>query len=201
MTDEIYPPRRARVHRETKETSVRVVLDLDGTGEARVSTGVPFLDHMLDALARHGGLDLEVEARGDLEVDDHHTAEDVAIQLGRALGEALGDRSGIVRFGSAYAPLDEALVRAVVDLSGRPWPEVHLEFRREQLGGLATENVVHFMRTLSLEGRFALHLDEIRAENDHHRAEAAFKALALALRAAVARTDSDRVPSTKGVLS
>ncbi|MEL6904450.1 MAG: imidazoleglycerol-phosphate dehydratase, partial [Planctomycetota bacterium] len=120
----MYPPRRARVHRETKETSVRVVLDLDGTGEARVSTGVPFLDHMLDALARHGGLDLEVEARGDLEVDDHHTAEDVAIQLGRALGEALGDRSGIVRFGSAYAPLDEALVRAVVDLYGRPWPEL-----------------------------------------------------------------------------
>jgi len=193
--------RRATFARETGETRVRVELDLDGTGVCRVSTGIGFLDHMLDALGRHGRFDLTVEASGDVEVDDHHTAEDVAIGLGRALGEALGERRGIERFAHAYAPLDEALVRAVVDLSARPWPEVRLDFRRERLGALSTENVTHFFNTFALEARMALHVDVIRAENDHHRAEAAFKAVALALRAAVRRTGDGAVPSTKGVLS
>ena len=193
--------RRAAGARETGETRVRVEVDLDGTGACRVSTGIGFLDHMLTALGRHARIDLVVEAEGDLEVDDHHTAEDVAIGLGRALGDALGERRGIERFAHAYAPLDEALVRAVVDLSARPWPEVHLGFRREQLGALATENITHFFNTLALEARMALHVDVIRAENDHHRAEAAFKAVALALRAAVRSTGDRAVPSTKGVLS
>lgn len=195
-------PREASFSRATGETDVRVALDLDGTGRASASTGIGFLDHMLDALARHGGLDLEVQATGDLVVDDHHLAEDVAIALGRALDRALGERAGIRRFASAYAPLDEALVRAVVDLSGRPWPEVHLSFRRDAIGGLATENVTHFLRTLAMEGRLALHVDELRSMNDHHLAEAAFKAVALCLREATALREDARttVPSTKGVL-
>lgn len=185
--------------RETREVRVRLRLDLDGSGEACVRTGLPFLDHMLTSLARHGGLDLELEAEGDLEVDDHHTVEDCAIVLGRALDEALGDRSGIARFGWALAPLDEALVRVALDLSGRPWPAVDLQLQRERLGTVSTENLTHFLNTLALEGRLCLHATTLAGSNDHHKVEAAFKGLALSLRAAVARTGSG-VPSTKGLL-
>jgi imidazoleglycerol phosphate dehydratase HisB len=191
--------RTATVTRRTSEVEVTVRLDLDGDGRAVVATGLGFLDHMLDSLARHGRLDLEVRATGDLAVDDHHTVEDCAIALGRAIDEALGDRSGITRFGHAYAPLDESLARAVVDLSGRPWPEIAIPFVREMLGEMASENLVHFLRSLAIEGRMALHVDLIRGDNDHHKAEAAFKAVALALRAAVSVTGSG-IQSTKGTL-
>jgi imidazoleglycerol phosphate dehydratase HisB len=191
--------RTATVTRGTSEVEVVVRLDLDGDGRSVVATGLGFLDHMLDTLARHGRLDLEVRATGDLAVDDHHTIEDCAIALGRAIDEALGDRTGITRFGHAYAPLDESLARAVVDLSGRPWPEIAVPFARETLGQVATENLVHFLRSLAIEGRMALHVDLIRGDNDHHKAEAAFKAVALALRTAVSVTGGD-VQSTKGTL-
>ena len=192
--------REASVERRTNETSVRLRLALDGDGRAQVETGLGFLDHMLTSLAKHARLDLELACEGDLEVDDHHTAEDCALALGQALDKALGDRRGIRRFGHAYAPLDEALARAVVDLSGRPWPEVRLGFRRETIGEIATENLTHFFQSLAIAGRMALHVDVLRGENDHHRAEAAFKALALALRDALAEDGSGEVPSTKGVL-
>jgi len=194
-------PRVTSRRRDTGETSVELRLNLDGTGRAEISTGLRFLDHMLDALARHARLDLTLKCEGDLDVDDHHTVEDCAIVLGGALDELLGERRGITRFGSAYAPLDEALARVVVDLSGRPWPEVDLGLRRERIGAVACENLTHFLQTLAIEGRMALHVDVLRGANDHHRAEAAFKALALALREAFTRDGADAVPSTKGVLS
>jgi imidazoleglycerol phosphate dehydratase HisB/histidinol-phosphate/aromatic aminotransferase/cobyric acid decarboxylase-like protein len=192
--------RVGRVTRRTGETEVVVRVDLDGSGTARVETGVGFLDHMLSALARHARLDLDLVCRGDLQVDDHHTAEDCALALGQALNQALGERRGIARFGWALAPLDEALARVSLDLSGRPWAEVSLDLRREALGGLATENVGHVLRSLATTLQATLHVDLVRGENDHHKAEAAFKALALALRQAVARDGTDVVPSTKGVL-
>lgn len=192
-------PRTSEIKRETKETAIELSLVVDGTGLTRVDTGIGFLDHMIDSLARHAGFDLTLTARGDVVIDDHHTAEDCAIVLGRALADALGDRAGVRRFGSAYVPLDESLARAVVDLSGRPWPEIHIPFSRDTIGDLATENIVHFLRSLAIEARMALHVDLIRGDNDHHKAEAAFKAVAIALRDAVAIT-GDMVPSTKGVL-
>jgi imidazoleglycerol phosphate dehydratase HisB len=191
--------RSAEIARKTGETEVEVSIRLDGHGVSDVASGLGFLDHMLSALAKHGGFDLALRARGDVEVDDHHTVEDCAIVLGRALDEALGDRGGIARFGSAYAPLDECLTRAVVDLSGRPWPEIDLDFDRERIGEVATENIIHFFRSFAIEGRMALHIDLMRGDNDHHKAESAFKALALALRAAVSRRGDD-IPSTKGNL-
>ncbi len=194
-------PRRAEVSRRTLETEVRVELSLDGDGRAEVATGIGFLDHMLTALARHARLDLRLSCKGDLEVDDHHTAEDCALALGQALDKALGERRGIARFGHAYAPLDEALARAVVDLSGRPCAVVDLGLTREALGGLACENVPHVFASLATAARAAVHVDVLRGDNDHHRAEAAFKAVALALRQAVRREGpADAVPSTKGVL-
>lgn len=191
--------RTAEITRRTSEVEVTVRLDLDGEGRASVATGLGFLDHMLAALARHARIDLDLEAKGDTGVDDHHTVEDCAIALGRALDQALGDREGIARFGQGYAPLDETLCRAVVDLAGRPWSEVHLPFARDTIGDVATENLVHFLRSLALEGRMALHVDLIRGDNDHHKAEAAFKGLALALRTALAPTGNG-IPSTKGAL-
>jgi imidazoleglycerol phosphate dehydratase HisB len=192
--------RRAEINRETTEVTISGYLDLDGSGLAEVKTGLGFLDHMLTTLTRHGRFDLELMASGDVGVDDHHTVEDCAIVLGRALDQALGDRSGIARFGYAYAPLDEALTRAVVDLSGRPWPEIDIDFSREMVGEVATENIVHFLRSFAVEGRMALHVDLIRGDNDHHKAESAFKAMAMALRAAVSGSGTD-VPSTKGTLT
>ena len=192
--------RTATVERTTRETGVRVTLVIDGTGRTDVSTGIGFLDHLFDALARHSGFDLTITCKGDLRVDDHHTAEDCALGLGEALDRALGERRGIMRFGSAFAPLDEALARAVVDLSGRPYAAVDLGLGRSVIGGLACENVSHVFRSLATAARLTLHVDVLRGENDHHRAEAAFKAVALALRQAVACSGSDEIPSTKGVL-
>jgi imidazoleglycerol-phosphate dehydratase len=192
--------RRARVSRKTLETEITVELVLDGSGSSQVASGIGFFDHMLDALARHARFDLELRCAGDLEIDDHHTVEDCALALGQALDQALGERRGIARFGSAFAPLDEALARAVVDLSGRPCAVVELGLERETLGQLACENLVHFFVSLASAGRLALHVDVLRGINDHHRAEAAFKATALALRQAVRLEGPDQVPSTKGVL-
>ena len=191
--------RNAETTRKTNETEIIVSVDLDGSGIADINTGLGFLDHMLDALTRHSGFDLSVRANGDTQIDDHHTVEDCAIVIGRAIDEALGDRVGIARFGSAYAPLDESLSRAVVDLSGRPWPEIHIPFQREKVGEVATENIVHFLRSLAIETRMALHVDLIRGDNDHHKAESAFKAVAQALREAVSVRGGD-TPSTKGTL-
>jgi imidazoleglycerol phosphate dehydratase HisB len=193
--------RTATVSRKTRETEIELRLVVDGAGNADVQTGIGFLDHMIATLCKHARFDLELRCKGDLHVDDHHTTEDCALALGHALDEALGERRGIARFGSAYAPLDEALARAVVDLSGRPWPEVALGLRRERIGELATENVGHFFRSLAIASRSALHVDVLKGENDHHRTEAAFKACALALRQAVARDGGSAVPSTKGTLS
>ncbi len=192
--------RSADIARSTTETDISGRLELDGSGVAEIETGLGFLDHMLTALTRHGRLDLRLEATGDTGVDDHHTVEDCAIVLGRALDEALGDRSGIARFGYAYAPLDESLSRAVIDLSGRPWPEISIPFTRDLVGEVATENIVHFLRSFAIEGRMALHVDLIRGDNDHHKAESAFKAVAMALRSAVA-VEGKGVPSTKGTLT
>jgi imidazoleglycerol-phosphate dehydratase len=192
--------RRYETTRETRETRIHAVLDLDGTGQAAVKTGLGFLDHLLTALARHARFDLDLACEGDLHVDDHHTAEDCALVIGAALDAALGERRGIARFGEAHAPLDEALARAVVDLSGRPMPVVDLGLVRPTIGDLSTEMVTHVLKSLAVAGRMALHVDVLRGDNDHHRAEAAFKATALALRRAVARDGSDDVPSTKGVL-
>jgi imidazoleglycerol phosphate dehydratase HisB len=192
--------RSASVTRKTLETAIELQLALDGLGRAEIATGIGFLDHMLTALARHGRLDLTLTCAGDLEIDDHHTVEDCALALGQALDQALGERRGIARFGSAYAPLDEALARAVVDLSGRPCAVVELGLVRETLGTLACENLTHFLVSLATTGRMALHVDVLRGVNDHHRAEAAFKAVALALRQAVRIEGPDQIPSTKGTL-
>lgn len=193
-------PRTGHVARKTRETEVEATLVIDGRGAATVQTGIGFLDHMLSTLARFARFDLTLRCVGDLSVDDHHTAEDCALALGCALDEALGDRAGIARFGDAHAPLDEALARAVVDLSGRPHATVDLGLARPTLGTIACENLVHVMQSLAVASRSTLHVDVLRGANDHHRAEAAFKALALALRQAVARDGSSEVPSEKGVL-
>lgn len=192
--------RRAEIVRKTAETDIRLALVLDGGGKAKVATGLRYLDHMLGALARHAGFDLELSCTGDLDIDDHHSAEDCALALGAALDQALGERRGIARFGSAYAPLDEALARAVVDLSGRPYARVDLGLKRERLGDVACENLTHVFQSFAIAARATLHVELLRGANDHHRAEAAFKALALALRQAVRRTGDMEVPSTKGVL-
>jgi imidazoleglycerol-phosphate dehydratase len=192
--------RRATVARRTRETDITVALDLDGTGVAAVTTGVGFYDHLLAALAHHAVLDLEVRAAGDLEVDEHHTVEDVALVLGAALAEALGDRAGIARFGEASVPMDEALATAVLDLGGRPYAVLDLAFRGERVGTLPTQLVEHALESFARTAGATLHL-RATGRNDHHLAEAAFKALARALRAAVA-PDPRRagVASTKGSL-
>jgi imidazoleglycerol-phosphate dehydratase len=180
---------------------VEVALTRDGQGHYQIETGLGFLDHLLSQVAVHGHLDLEVRAQGDLEVDEHHTVEDVAIALGQALDQALGDRRGIVRMGHAYAPLDEALARVVVDLSGRPYAVVRAAFRAPRLGALDSDLVIHFLETLAVHGRMSLHARVLYGRNDHHKAEALFKALGQALDRA-SRLDPRRetVPSTKGVL-
>ena len=192
--------RTASVSRVTRETSITVTLTLEGTGKADVKTGLGFLDHLLEALSRHARFDVTLACEGDLHVDDHHTAEDCALAIGEALDRALGERRGVHRFGWALAPLDEALARAVVDLSGRPFSDVALDLRREAIGELSCENIPHVLRSLATAGRMTLHVDVLKGVNDHHRAEAAFKATALALRQAVAPSGFDDVPSTKGTL-
>lgn len=195
------PGRFAKVARKTKETDIVVELALDGTGQATIDTGIAFLDHMLDALARHGFLNLNVKARGDLEVDQHHTVEDVGLALGQALREALGDKKGIRRFGSAQCPLDEALINAVVDISGRPFLAYNLDIKRARVGTFDTELVHDFMLALSNEAKMTIHLHQVQGRNAHHIIEAAFKSLARALDEA--KQLDPRVvgvPSTKGAL-
>ena len=192
--------RTAALHRATAETDVKLALQLDG-GEARLQTGLGYFDHMLMQLAKHGGFGLQVEARGDLPVDSHHLVEDVGLCLGDALREALGDRSGLARFAHAYVPLDEALARVVVDLSGRPWCEFHADLPPVVLGdGFQVEMVREFFIALATRGGLAIHADLIRGVNTHHKVEALFKALARALRLAT-RIEGGGVPSTKGTLS
>jgi imidazoleglycerol-phosphate dehydratase len=193
--------RTATIARTTRETEITLQLSLDGSGAAEIQTGIGFLDHLLTAFTLHARFDLRLTCRGDLNVDDHHTAEDCALALGSAIERALTDRAGIMRFGSAYAPLDEALARAVVDCSGRPYARTSLGLQRERLGTLSCENIPHVIASLATAGRLTVHVDVLNGENDHHRAEAAFKALALALRAAVTRDGTAGVPSTKGVLA
>jgi imidazoleglycerol-phosphate dehydratase len=193
--------RAASVSRETGETSIRVEVSLDGSGAASIDTGVPFLDHMLDALARHSLIDLDVKAKGDVDVDDHHTVEDVGLALGQAIDEALGDKKGIVRFGHAEIPLDEALVAATVDLSGRPYMVYNMKIRHHRVGTFATELVNDFMLALMNAAKMNLHLNQHYGRNPHHIIEAAFKALARALKVAVSVDPRVRgVPSTKGSL-
>jgi len=192
--------RKAHIKRKTAETDISLKLDLGGSGKTSIKTGIGFLDHLFDALARHSRFDLELTCSGDLEVDDHHTAEDCAICLGQAIDEALGERKGIRRFGSAYAPLDESLARAVVDLSGRAFADVNIGLNYEKIGELSMENVPHVIESLAVNAKACIHVDIIRGKNDHHKAEAAYKALALALREAVSTDGSDGVPSTKEML-
>lgn len=194
--------RKGSVQRQTRETSVSVVLEVDGSGRADIHTGVGLLDHLLEQLAHHGLLDLTVTAEGDLERDAHHMVEDVAIALGRALDQALGQRAGIVRMGHAIVPLDEALALVAVDLSGRGFAALAAEFSDPRLGQLPTQLITHFLATFATEGRFNLHVRLLAGQDDHHRAEAIFKALARAL-AMAAQVDPRRgsqVPSTKGTL-
>lgn len=193
--------RSAKIQRATKETRISLELTLPGESgmEVRVDTGLPFLDHLLSSLAFYAGLGLVLKCEGDLQVDDHHSAEDCAITLGLALRDALGDRAGICRFGSAYAPLDEALARAVVDISGRAYSAVDLGLKRESIGTLACENIRHFVASLATASLTCIHLDVIRGDNDHHRAEAAFKALGLAFGQALS-LGRPGIPSLKGSL-
>src|SRR5262245_25735804 len=193
--------RKAKVVRKTRETDIRLSLDLDGAGRARIATGIGFFDHMLTALATHARFDVTVRCKGDLHVDAHHSVEDVGIALGEALKGALGDKKGVVRFGWAHVPLDEALARAVVDLSGRPWLHYGVAFKARQVGSMPTELFEDFFWALADHGRFNLHLDLIRGRNAHHIAETLFKATARALAMAVARDPRVAgIPSTKGSL-
>ena len=193
-------PRLAGVRRQTRETNITVQVALDGQGSAEIATGIGFYDHLLTSLAHHSLIDIRVEASGDLEVDDHHTVEDVALVLGAALAAALGDRAGIQRFGDAAVPMDEAIASAVIDLGGRPYAVIDLPFRSERIGALSTQLVEHALEAFARTAGATLHVKGT-GRNDHHLAEAAFKALARALRAACARDPRrDGVPSTKGSL-
>lgn len=193
--------RTASIERTTKETSIRLNLNLDGKGNADINTTIPFLDHMLEQIARHGLIDLKIEAKGDREIDDHHTVEDIGICLGEALHDALGDKQGITRYGHAYVPLDEALARVVLDLSGRPGMEYHLQFPKERVGNFDVDLFREFFQAVVNHGRITLHMDTLRGANNHHVAETAFKAFGRALRMAVAPDPRQiGIPSTKGAL-
>lgn len=194
--------RKISRHRQTAETDIRLTLDLDGTGQADIATGIGFFDHMLTALARHGGLDLTIEARGDLHIDAHHTIEDVGIVLGGALREALGDKRGLTRFGHALIPMDEALAEAAIDLSGRPFLVFDATFTRESLGDMDTQLVEEFFRAFSGNALITLHITSRRGSNAHHVAESLFKACARALRMAASPDPraEGAIPSTKGAL-
>lgn len=201
MKDKVERLRRAVVARRTSETDIKVELHLDGRGDFRGTSGLPFFDHLLAQLARHGLFDLQVEARGDLEVDGHHTVEDLGICLGQALAQGLGAKEGITRYGSALIPMDEALVQVAVDLSGRPYLAYEMEITSERLGSLETELLEEFLRALVNHGGLTLHVRQLAGRSGHHLAEALFKALGRALRQAVSFDPEARgVPSTKGVL-
>ncbi len=194
-------PRTAKVSRKTKETDISIRLNLDGKGNSDISTGIEFFDHMLALFAKHGLFDLEIRCQGDLNVDGHHTVEDVGIALGEAYFQALGTKEGITRFGMAYVPMDEALCRAVVDFSGRPYLVFNARFPSEMVGGLSTELVEEFFRAMAVQARINLHVEVLYGRNSHHIAEAAFKSAARAFSAALAIDPRVRgVPSTKGVL-
>ncbi|MBA2503951.1 MAG: imidazoleglycerol-phosphate dehydratase HisB [Pyrinomonadaceae bacterium] len=193
--------RGAEIRRQTKETDVRVALRLDGGGQARINTGIPFLDHMLELFAKHGLFDLEVECRGDLHIDDHHSVEDTAITLGQAVAQAIGDKEGIARYGSALVPMDEALCRVVIDLSGRFYLVYEVETDRSSVGNFPVEMAEHFWRSFAEAARMNLHIDLLRGRNTHHILEAAFKATARALREAVTLDPRiEGILSTKGAL-
>ena len=193
--------RAAEVARNTKETQIRVRVDLDGTGIARLATGIPFLEHMLDQVARHGMLDLEIDAKGDLQIDAHHTVEDIGITLGQACARAIGDKAGIVRYGHAYVPLDEALSRAVIDFSGRAGLEYHVKYARSLIGEFDVDLVHEFFQGFVNHAQVTLHVDNLRGTNAHHQVETAFKAFGRALRMAVEIDPRVAgVPSTKGAL-
>lgn len=205
MADSVAPAvsaRRAEVRRDTLETQIRVTLDLDGTGRSSLSTGIGFFDHMLDQVARHGLFDLEVEAKGDLHIDGHHTVEDVGITLGQAFAKALGDKRGVRRYGHAYVPLDEALSRVVIDLSGRPGLELHVPFTRAMVGGFDVDLTYEFFQGFVNHAAITLHIDNLRGVNAHHQAETVFKAFGRALRMAVEPDPraAGIMPSTKGQL-
>jgi len=194
--------RQGEITRGTLETQVRVKLDLDGSGRTRLASGIGFLDHMLDQIARHGMLDLEVEAKGDLHIDGHHTVEDIGITLGQAIAQAVGDKKGLRRYGHAYVPLDEALSRVVIDLSGRPGLVFNVEFTRAMVGEFDVDLVHEFFQGLVNHAAISVHLDNLRGDNAHHQAETLFKAFGRALRMAVELDPraAGAVPSTKGSL-
>ncbi len=194
--------RQATIKRNTLETQIRLSVNLDGDGKSDLSTGVPFLEHMLDQIARHGLIDLTIDAKGDTHIDDHHTVEDIGISLGMALREAVGDKKGIKRYGHAYVPLDEALSRVVIDLSGRAGLTFNADFTRASIGGFDTELVAEFFQGLTNHAQATIHIDCLRGKNAHHQAETIFKAFGRALRMALETDErmADQLPSTKGAL-
>ncbi|MEJ2531675.1 MAG: imidazoleglycerol-phosphate dehydratase HisB [Halioglobus sp.] len=194
--------RKATVERNTLETQITVKVNLDGSGRAAFETGIPFLEHMLDQIARHGMLDLDIRARGDLHIDDHHTVEDIGITFGQAVAEAVGERKGIVRYGHAYVPLDEALSRVVIDFSGRPGLVFEVPFTRATVGGFDVDLFMEFFQGFVNHAKVTLHVDNLRGDNTHHQAETVFKAFGRALRMALAEDArmAGVTPSTKGVL-
>lgn len=194
--------RIAAVTRNTSETQIRVAINLDGTGQQKLNTGVPFLDHMLDQIARHGLIDLEIEAHGDTHIDDHHTVEDVGITLGQAFAQVVGDKKGIRRYGHAYVPLDEALSRVVIDFSGRPGLSYHIPFTRAAIGSFDVDLFREFFQGFVNHAQVTLHIDNLRGDNSHHQAETVFKAFGRALRMATELDPRSAgvIPSTKGCL-
>jgi imidazoleglycerol-phosphate dehydratase len=195
-------PRIAEVQRNTKETQIRVKVNLDGTGVAKLATGIGFFDHMLDQIARHGLIDLQIEASGDLHIDGHHTVEDVGITLGQAVAKAVGDKAGLTRYGHAYVPLDEALSRVVVDFSGRPGLHMRVPFKSGMVGGFDTQLAYEFFQGFSNHAGVTLHIDNLHGDNAHHQCETVFKAFGRAVRMAVAidARSAGVIPSTKGSL-
>jgi len=202
MTPQRTADRTADIRRDTKETKIRVAVNLDGTGAAKLATGIGFFDHMLDQIARHGLIDLTIEAEGDLHIDGHHTVEDVGITLGMAVAQAVGDKKGITRYGHAYVPLDEALSRVVVDFSGRPGLHMGVAFKAAQIGGFDTQLAYEFFQGFSNHAGVTLHIDNLKGENAHHQCETVFKAFARALRMALTPDPRSAgvIPSTKGSL-